>query len=80
MRGEWLLPPNDSEEEARKGIKAKVCEIIRHSGSKPMPKVIEQINASLRGWVQYFRVAIRAAVYREGLQGVHSALGHDAFT
>jgi RNA-directed DNA polymerase len=28
----------------RKGIKAKVREIIRHSGSKPMPKVIEQMT------------------------------------
>src|SRR6202011_2209328 len=41
---------------ARQAIKAKVRDIIRHSGSTPMPKVIEQINASLAGWVQYFRV------------------------
>ena len=41
---------------ARKAIKAKVCDIIQHSGATPMPQVVKQINASLAGWVNYFRV------------------------
>ena len=39
---------------ARKAIKAKVRDIIRHSGATPMPEVVAQINASLAGWVNYF--------------------------
>jgi RNA-directed DNA polymerase len=50
---------------ARKAIKAKVREIIWRSGSKPMPKVIEQINSSLRGWVQYFRVGNSSRAFSE---------------
>src|SRR5216684_1603921 len=50
---------------ARKAIKAKVCDIIRHSGTTPMPKVIEQINASLSGWVQYFRVGHSSRAFSE---------------
>ena len=41
---------------ARKAIKAKVRDIIQHSGATPMPQVVKQINASLAGWVNYFRV------------------------
>src|SRR5712691_9038249 len=50
---------------ARQAIKAKVCDIIRHSGTTPMPKVIEQINASLSGWVQYFRVGHSSRAFSE---------------
>lgn len=41
---------------ARKAIKAKVRDIIRRGGETPLPKVVAQINASLAGWVNYFRV------------------------
>ena len=34
---------------ARKAIKAKVRDIIQHSGATPMPQVVKQINASLAG-------------------------------
>jgi group II intron reverse transcriptase/maturase len=50
---------------ARKAIKAKVADIIRHGGSTPMPKVVEQINASLAGWVQYFRVGNSSRAFSE---------------
>jgi RNA-directed DNA polymerase len=50
---------------ARKAIKAKVRDIIRRSGSTPMPKVIKQINASLAGWVQYFRVGNSSRAFSE---------------
>src|SRR6201998_2476166 len=50
---------------ARKAIKAKICDIIRHSGATPMPKVIKQINDSLAGWVQYFRVGHSSRAFSE---------------
>ena len=34
---------------ARKAVKAKIRDIIRHGGATPMPKVIAQINATLPG-------------------------------
>jgi RNA-directed DNA polymerase len=47
---------------ARQAVKAKVRDIIARSGATPMPVVVKQINATLAGWVNYFRVgnAIRA--------------------
>jgi hypothetical protein len=50
---------------ARKAIKAKVRDIIQHSGSTPMPQVVKQINASLVGWVNYFRVGNASRAFSE---------------
>jgi group II intron reverse transcriptase/maturase len=50
---------------ARKAIKAKVRDIVQHSGATPMPKVVEQINASLAGWVNYFRVGNASDAFSE---------------
>jgi RNA-directed DNA polymerase len=50
---------------ARKAIKAKVRDVIRHSGATPMPKVVAQINASLAGWVNYFRVGNASRAFSE---------------
>ena len=50
---------------ARKAIKAKVRDIIRHSGSTPLLKVVEQVNASLAGWVHYFRVGNSSRAFSE---------------
>ena len=50
---------------ARKAIKAKVRDIIQHSGATPMPKVVAQINASLAGWVNYFRVGNASGAFSE---------------
>jgi len=50
---------------ARKAIKAKVRDIILHSGATPMPKVVAQINASLAGWVNYFRVGNASRAFSE---------------
>jgi RNA-directed DNA polymerase len=61
--GHYLLMT--PKKKARKAIKAKVREIIRRSGSKPMPKMIEQINSSLSGWVQYFRVGNSSRAFSE---------------
>ena len=50
---------------ARKAMKAKVRDIIRHSGATPLPKVMAQINASLAGWVNYFRVGNASGAFSE---------------
>jgi RNA-directed DNA polymerase len=50
---------------ARKAIKAKVRDIIRRGGATPMPKVVAQINASLAGWVNYFRVGNASRAFSE---------------
>ena len=50
---------------ARKAIKAKVRDIIQHSGATPMPQVVKQINASLAGWVNYFRVGNASRAFSE---------------
>jgi RNA-directed DNA polymerase len=50
---------------ARKAIKAKVRDIILHSGATPMPKVVAQINTSLAGWVNYFRVGNASRAFSE---------------
>lgn len=41
---------------ARKAIKAKIRDIIRHGGATPAKVLVERINAALAGWVNYFRV------------------------
>jgi hypothetical protein len=46
-------------------MKAKVRDIIRHSGATPLPKVMAQINASLAGWVNYFRVGNASGAFSE---------------
>jgi RNA-directed DNA polymerase len=48
-----LLTPK---KKARQAIKAKVRDSIARSGASPMPTVVQQINAMLAGWVNYFRV------------------------
>lgn len=50
---------------ARKAIKAKIRDIIRHGGATPLPKMIKQINASLAGWVTYFRVGNSSRAFSE---------------
>lgn len=50
---------------ARKAIKAKVRDIVQHSGATPMPKVVAQIKASLTGWVNYFRVGNASGAFSE---------------
>lgn len=48
-----LMMPN---KKARKAIKAKIREIIKHGGSTPAKELIAKINVALAGWVNYFRV------------------------
>ena len=41
---------------ARKAIKAKIRDLIRHGGATPAKVLVARINAALAGWVNYFRV------------------------
>ena len=37
-------------------LRAKLTEVFRRSRSRPIGRVIEEINPILRGWVNYFRI------------------------
>jgi len=50
---------------ARQAVKAKVRDIIGRSGATPMPVVVKQINATLAGWVNYFRVGNASSAFSE---------------
>lgn len=50
---------------ARKSIKAKIRELIRHSGATPIKQLVEKINEILAGWVNYFRVGHSSKAFSE---------------
>ena len=50
---------------ARKAIKAKVREIVRHGGALPAKDVVARINAAVAGWVNYFRVGNSSRAFSE---------------
>src|SRR6266496_724294 len=50
---------------ARKAIKSKIRDLIRHGGATPAKMLIAQINAVLAGWVQYFRVGNSSRAFSE---------------
>src|ERR1035438_866604 len=64
-KGDSYLLLMTPKKKARKAIKAKVRDIVQHSGATPMPKVVEQFNASLAGWVNYFRVGNASDAFSE---------------
>jgi RNA-directed DNA polymerase len=57
-----LLTPK---KKARQAIKAKIRDSIARSGASPMPAVVQQINATLAGWVNYFRVGNASRAFSE---------------
>jgi RNA-directed DNA polymerase len=50
---------------ARQAVKAKVRDSIARSGATPMPAVGKRINATLAGWVNYFRVGNASRAFSE---------------
>jgi group II intron reverse transcriptase/maturase len=50
---------------ARQAVKAKIRDIIRHGGATPMPALVKRINATLSGWVNYFRVGNASRAFSE---------------
>jgi group II intron reverse transcriptase/maturase len=50
---------------ARKAIKSKIRDLIRHGGATPAKMLVAQINAVLAGWVHYFRVGHSSRAFSE---------------
>jgi group II intron reverse transcriptase/maturase len=50
---------------ARASVKAKVRDIVRHGGATPMPELMKRINATVGGWVNYFRVGNSSRAFSE---------------
>ena len=50
---------------ARKAVKAKIRDIIARGGATPANEVVKQINATLAGWVNYFRVGNASRAFSE---------------
>src|ERR1039458_336252 len=50
---------------ARKAIKAKIRDLIRHGGATPAKMLDVQLNAVLAGWVSYFRVGNASGAFSE---------------
>jgi len=49
----------------RKAIKAKIRDIIKSGGTAPAKVIVEQINAAVGGWVNYFRVGNSSRAFSE---------------
>lgn len=50
---------------ARQAIKAKVRDIIRRGGATPVKDLVAHINATVAGWVNYFRVGNSSRAFSE---------------
>jgi len=50
---------------ARKAVKAKIRDLIAHGGATPATELVERINATLAGWVNYFRVGNASRAFSE---------------
>ncbi|MGH9630342.1 MAG: group II intron reverse transcriptase/maturase [Bryobacteraceae bacterium] len=50
---------------ARKAVKAKIHDIIARGGATPATELVKQINATLTGWVNYFRVGNASRAFSE---------------
>lgn len=50
---------------ARMTVKARIREVIQNGGAKPAKDIVKQINATLAGWVNYFRVGNSSRAFSE---------------
>lgn len=50
---------------ARKAVKAKIRDIIARGGATPAAELVKQVNATLAGWVNYFRVGNASRAFSE---------------
>jgi group II intron reverse transcriptase/maturase len=50
---------------ARKAVKARVRDIIARGGATPAGELVKRINATLAGWVNYFRVGNASRAFSE---------------
>src|SRR5271167_3735403 len=58
----FLMTPK---KKARVSVKAKVRDIVRRGGATPMPELMKRINATVGGWVNYFRVGNSSRAFSE---------------
>src|SRR5881227_407277 len=49
----------------RQAVKAKIRDIIRRGGATPAGILVKRINATLAGWVNYFRVGNASRAFSE---------------
>lgn len=52
-------------QKARQAVKAQIRDIIRRGGTTPTPILVKRINATLAGWVNYFRVGNSSRAFSE---------------
>lgn len=50
---------------ARTAIKAKIREIVQRGGSTPVKALVKRLNATVAGWVRYFRVGNASRAFSE---------------
>lgn len=50
---------------ARIAVKAKIREVIKNGGARPLKEIVKQISAMLTGWVNYFRVGNSSKAFSE---------------
>jgi len=63
--GEGYFVLMTPKKKARKAVKAKIRDIVGRGGATPMPDLVKQINATLAGWVNYFRVGNSSRAFSE---------------
>lgn len=56
---------HDPKKKARTTVKTRIRELIQNAGAKPAQDLVKQINAVLRGWVNYFRVGNSSGAFSE---------------
>ena len=50
---------------ARMTVKARIRELIQNGGAKPAKDIVKHVNATLAGWVNYFRVGNSSHAFSE---------------
>ena len=65
QRGDGHFILMTPKKKARKAVKAKVRDILARGGATPATKVVERINATLAGWVNYFRAGNSSRAFSE---------------
>jgi group II intron reverse transcriptase/maturase len=63
-KGEGYFVLMTPKKKARMAIKAKIRDIIARGGATPAAELVQQINAALTGWVNYFRVGNASRAFR----------------
>src|ERR1035441_5377425 len=63
--GEGYFVLMTPKKKARMAVKAKIRDIIGRGGATPMPDLVKQINATLAGGVNYFRVGNSSRAFSE---------------